>query len=245
VIDNIKAISSSTAVHFVHVDLSLQTSVRKAAAEILALNMKVDVMLNNAGIMALHTFQKSADGIEMQFATNHVGHFLLTCLLLPILVKGGRVVNVSSAGHALGDVRFNDVTFEDGKVYEEWAAYGQGKCANVLFARSLAAKGITAFSLHPGNIHETGLGENLVDPDWPYVMSLFEKLGRKPPGTKTISEGTSTILAACLDPKLVKDSGSYLDDCAVGESTAFSSDMGNAEKLWELSEELVGEKFVI
>ena len=217
---------------------------------------KINVLINNAGIMALHDFQKSEDGVEMQFAANHLGHFLLTNLLIPLIFAAGpgsRIVNVSSAGHALGNVRFGDpalraINFNDGKEYDEWEGYGQAKCANVLFALSLAsklkAKAIEAFSLHPGNIHSTGLGANLVDPDWPAVMASFEKAGRKPPGQKNIEEGCSTILAAALDPTLKGESGAYLDDCAVSDTTAFASDPGNAANLWALSEDLVGEKFV-
>jgi NAD(P)-dependent dehydrogenase (short-subunit alcohol dehydrogenase family) len=251
VIDEIRELSPSTLTPFIQINLSDFDSVRKAAAEVYKVTAHIDVLLNNAGIMALHDFQKSISGIEMQFATNHLGPFLLTKLLLPLLLASStqpRIVNVSSAGHALGPVRFEDYNFSDGAAYDEWEGYGQGKCGNVLFARSLASKlsrKVSAFSLHPGNIFGTGLGANLVDPDWPYLMGLFDKAGRKPPGLKTIEEGVSTILAACLDERLEGDSGAYLDDCGVSDSTAFSSDMGNAERLWKLSEELVGEKFVI
>lgn len=153
-----------------------------AAAKVAATVPYVDVLINNAGIMALHEYTTSPDGVEMQFAANHLGHFLLTNLLFPLLSPGSRVVSVSSAGHVLGNVRFDDVNFENGKVYEEWAGYGQAKSANVLFtvdlARKWAAKGILAFSLHPGNIFETNLADNLVNVEWQYVMGLFEKVGR-------------------------------------------------------------------
>jgi len=214
--------------------------------------------------VALHEFTKSVDGFEKQFATNHLGHFLLTKLLMPYLVPGGRVVNVSSAGHVLGQVRFEDVNFEDGSKYNEWFAYAQAKCANVLFSKGLAKRvrlfslhpsaarsllidqqGILSFSLHPGNIFETSLGANLVDPDWPFVMGLFTKAGFEPPGLKTLSEGTATIMTACLDTRLEKVNGAYLDDSNVGRVSAFVEEEGNTEKLWEASEKMVGEKFVI
>jgi NAD(P)-dependent dehydrogenase (short-subunit alcohol dehydrogenase family) len=250
VIDMIRQISPTTTVDFIPIELFSLESVRKAASQVLKLTPKIDFLLNNAGIMALHEFQTSPSGIEKQFATNHLGHFLLTKLLLPLLLASSnpRIINVSSAGHALGPVRFEDVNFRGGEAYDEWEAYGQGKCANVLFARSLAAKldgRVRAYSLHPGNISGTGLGRDLVDPDWGYVMGLFEKAGRKAPGVKSVEEGCSTIIAACLDPGLDGSLGAYLDDCVVSESTAFSSDMGNAERLWKLSEELVGEKFEV
>jgi NAD(P)-dependent dehydrogenase (short-subunit alcohol dehydrogenase family) len=241
VIDSLKSISPNTAVHFIQVELSDFASVRRAAEAVKALGTKIDTLLNNAGIMALHEYTTNGDGIEMQFATNHLGPFLLTNLLLPSLAPGGRVVNVSSAGHALGDVRFTDWNFQDGRAYDEWAAYGQGKCANVLFARALAGKGVKAWSLHPGNIHGTGLAKDLVNPDWELVARMFESVGRPMPGLKTVEEGCATIVLACVGEGLVD--GGYLNDCRVEESTAFSSDLGNAERLWELSERLVGAKF--
>lgn len=199
--------------------------------------------------MALDKYTTNENGIEMQLATNHLGPFLLTKLLLPLLATPSRIVNVSSAGHALGTVRFGDVNFNDGKEYDLWEGYGQGKAANVLFTRSLAFKlgdrGISAFSLHPGAIHTTNLGINLVNPDWERVDRMFEKARRRIPQRKSTEEGVSTILVACLDPGLVQENGGYLDDCAVEDSSPFSMHMDNAERLWELSEKLVGEKFIV
>lgn len=128
VIDSIIKISPSTKVHFIQLNLSSLPSVRKAAAEVKTVlgDSRIDVFLNNAGIMALHDFQKNDAGVEMQFAVNHLGPFLLTGLLAPLVVDGGRIVNVSSAGHALGEVRFDDLNFGDGKEYDEWEAYAQG-----------------------------------------------------------------------------------------------------------------------
>lgn len=135
VIDTIKGISPDTQCHFVPIDLSSLESVRNSAAmvkkltpKIDVLTPKIDVLLNNAGIMALHEYKTNNKGIELQFATNYVGPFLLTNPLLPLVLAGAnpRIVNVSSAGHAIGDVRFDDVNFQNGKAYDEWQAYGQG-----------------------------------------------------------------------------------------------------------------------
>jgi NAD(P)-dependent dehydrogenase (short-subunit alcohol dehydrogenase family) len=138
--------------------------------------------MNNAGIMGIPNYATSADGIEMQFAANHVGHFLLTNLLVPLISEGGRIVNLSSAGHALGDVRFDDWNFDEGRKYDEWEAYGQAKSGNALFALSLAGKlkkrGVVAFSLHPGNIWGTGLAVGIGEVDWPAVMKRFEAAGK-------------------------------------------------------------------
>jgi len=181
VIDEIATISPTTKSYFVPLDLASFSSVHAAAATIRTLTSTIDILLNNAGIMALPRYQTSPAGHELQFATNHLGHFLLTSLLSPLLVSGSRIVNVSSAGHALGEVRFEDWNFNGGKDYEAWQAYGQGKAANVLFSKALATKlqpkGVLAFSLHPGNIAGTGLADNLENTDWQAVLSLFTELG--------------------------------------------------------------------
>jgi NAD(P)-dependent dehydrogenase (short-subunit alcohol dehydrogenase family) len=254
VIDSIATVSPNTVVNYIPVDLSSFPSVQNAAAKIKELTPQIDVLINNAGIMALQEYTTNQDGIELQFTTNHLGHFLLSKYLLPLIQAAGpgsRIVNISSAGHALGNIRFDDINFGSGKVYDEWLAYARGKCANALFTLSLAhkskLKGIQSqvFSLHPGMIMETNLAANLVNPDWPMVLGLFEKAGRAAPGVETLDEGTATILAAAIDPSLTGESGSYLDDCKKSDASAFASDEGNAEKLWKLSEELVGEKFEI
>jgi NAD(P)-dependent dehydrogenase (short-subunit alcohol dehydrogenase family) len=168
-------------------------------------------MLNSAAVMALPNFEKSVDGIELQFSTNHLGHFLLTALTYPLFAPGSRIVNVSSTGHCLGPINFpslETINFNDGATYTEWGAYGQSKCANVLFSRYLAqkfqekAKDIAAFSLHPGGIVGTGLEKHLVDPDWTEIFKIFDNVGRQRPKMKTLAEGTSTMLVACLDPRI-------------------------------------------
>lgn len=118
--------------------------------------------------MAPAEYRTTAEGVEVQFGSNHIGHFLLTNLLMPALEaaasEGARVVNLSSMGWGLGEVRFEDYNFNDGKDWEKWAAYGQSKTANILFGRGLAeklkAKGIQAYSLHPGGIN-TNLGREV------------------------------------------------------------------------------------
>lgn len=182
VVKEISTISPSTIVKFIQIDLSSLSSVRQAASKIASSTPHIDVLINNAGIMGIPQYAKSVDGIEMQFASNHIGHFLLTNLLIPLIPAGGRIVNLSSAGHALGEVRFSDWNFDDGKAYDEWEAYGQSKAANVLFAISLAEKlakkDVVAFSLHPGNIFGTGLAVGIGEVDWEAVMGRFAKVGK-------------------------------------------------------------------
>lgn len=165
-VDKIKANprSSDIPVKVLELDLASQKSVRKAAETVLSWSDvdHIDVLVNSAGIMA-GPYKTTQEGIESQFGSNHIGHFLFTNLLLPkILVSPSpRVVNVSSDGHRFGGVRFDDWNFQNGKVYEQWEAYGQSKTANILFSRALAeklgAKGLRSYSLHPGVVFGTSL----------------------------------------------------------------------------------------
>ncbi|KAM0337828.1 hypothetical protein ACHAPU_011507 [Fusarium lateritium] len=149
-------------------DLSSIKSVRAAAEEVNEWTdvPKIDVLVNNAGIMATE-FKLTEDGFENQFASNHLGHFLFTNLIIDkiLAAESPRVVSVSSNGHRLGPIRRGDPHFSNGKFYNKWSAYGQSKTANMLFAISLAEKlgsrGLEAYSLHPGAILETSLGNHL------------------------------------------------------------------------------------
>jgi NAD(P)-dependent dehydrogenase (short-subunit alcohol dehydrogenase family) len=157
VIDEIKKIDGGITSTFVEVHLDSLASVRKAAQQILddTSILKIDIIINNAGVMAT-PYSKSEDGIETQFAINHVSHFLLTNLLMPKLLaaQSPRVVNVSSFGNVLADIR-EDLGFSGGKAYNPFVAYGQSKTANVLFAvglnERLEIKGLKAFAVDPGS----------------------------------------------------------------------------------------------
>ena len=154
-IDNIKAEHPSVTVTFVQLDLTDLSSVKSAAKEINLKIDKLDILINNAGVMAVKDYTKTKDGFELQFAANHVGHFLLTNLLAPkIIAAKGRIINVSSFGYMSGGVVFDDPNFSDGAKYNPWIAYAQSKTANILFSRSLASKlkskGVESFSLNPG-----------------------------------------------------------------------------------------------
>lgn len=159
VIDEIKTINASISVKFYQVDLDSLDSVRSVAQTILddsSMSM-IDVMVNNAGIMAC-PYEKTKDGLEMHFGVNHVSHFLLTNLLMPKILAAGpgaRIVNISSYGNIMSDIRYNDLGFRDGETYNPWLAYGQSKTANILMAVSLneklGKKGVQAYAVNPGS----------------------------------------------------------------------------------------------
>jgi NAD(P)-dependent dehydrogenase (short-subunit alcohol dehydrogenase family) len=164
VIEEIMSSNPDVEATFVEINLLDHSSVRTGADTIKGITGEIHGMINCAGIMAVEKYQESNDGIESQFATNHVSHFLLTNLLKDELANGKAVVvNVSSSGYELADINYDDVNFRGGMDYNSWIAYSQGKTANILFSVSLADKGrkygIAAFAVNPGrkyirfNIH--------------------------------------------------------------------------------------------
>ncbi|KAH7330363.1 hypothetical protein BKA65DRAFT_461180 [Rhexocercosporidium sp. MPI-PUGE-AT-0058] len=256
VISAINTTHPSVKTTFVPLDLASQASVRAAAKEIDTLVENIDIFICNAAIMSC-PFAKTEDGIESQFATNHVGHFLLVNLLRGKLGrKGTRVVVVASSAHGLGSVRFEDWNFDDGKAYNEWEAYGQSKTANMLFAKALARKmektGGFAFSLNPGSIRSNLQvhmlsNEGILADGLARATASEAKEGRVfvREQQKTLEQGCATTLIAALDPELETYSGEYLNDGDVSKVKVreYATSLENQEKLWKLSEELVGEKF--
>ncbi|KAF7908082.1 uncharacterized protein EAF01_003837 [Botrytis porri] len=254
-IESVKAVSPSTTVKFVHCDLGKYSSIRTAAESILATTPKIHTLINNAGVMAPAKYNTTAEGLEVQFGANHVGHLLLTNILMPAIVaaacEGARIVNLSSMGWSLGEVRFDDYNFNGGKDYDKWSAYGQSKSANILFtvelAKRLKGKGVHAFAVHPGVIVTNLIRE--VDPkkDYGSVTERFNSRGDiKMDGSfpwKSLEAGTSTTLVAALDPALKVHSGAYLTDCQIAETADYTTNPDYAERLWALSEKLVGQKF--
>ncbi|KAI0695684.1 NAD(P)-binding protein [Cerioporus squamosus] len=240
-------------------DLSSQAQVRKAAAEVLSWPGPIDVLVNNAAVMAT-PYQETPDGLEMQFGTNHIGHFLFTNLIMPKLLESTaapRVVNVSSSGHRFSDIRWDDLDFEGGKAYDKWRAYGQAKTANILFsvglAQRLGSKGLKSFSLHPGAII-TNLGRFMTDRnnDLAALKAIDREMGHKQGldgfeyTMKTLTQGTATHVVAAFDPKLDEHNGAYLQDCQLApddDLKPYAIDKNSAARLWKLSEELVGQTF--
>ncbi|QGI58133.1 hypothetical protein CEK26_000261 [Fusarium fujikuroi] len=249
------------------VDLGSLASVRKAAEEVNSWNdvPSIDVVVNNAGVMAI-PYTKSVDGYEMQFAICHLGHFLLTNLIMDKILasESPRVVNISSNGHSLGPIRFADPHFSDGELYDQWSAYGQSKTANMLFSVSLAQKlgsrGLQSYSVHPGLILSTGLGTHLDFASMDADLGTFSKTPVKSHRARGNSEGWTAIppvpvevgaathAFAAFDPNIKASNGAYLLEARVADPfvdtvKAWARDAVEAEKLWRLSEELVGQKF--
>ncbi|MEC7421578.1 MAG: SDR family NAD(P)-dependent oxidoreductase [Pseudomonadota bacterium] len=240
-------------------DLASLDSVRAAAKEALQRFDKIDLLINNAGVMAC-PLQRTADGFEMQFGTNHLGHFLLTNLLLPLIEKGEepRIVNLSSRGHHITGVDFDDPNF-DSRTYDPWLAYGQSKTANILFAvgleRRLGDRGIHAYSLHPGGIH-TNLGRHMSEEETAALIERIRKTaeesGEEPQPFKTIPQGAATTCWVATSDELTGRGGLYCEDCHVAEQDdedamggvrSYAVDSAKAEQLWTMSERMVGETF--
>jgi NAD(P)-dependent dehydrogenase (short-subunit alcohol dehydrogenase family) len=231
-------------------------SVRAFAKAWLAENRALHLLLNNAGVMAC-PLARTSEGWEMQFATNHLGHFLLTALLAPALRAGApaRVANTSSGGHRFSPVVFEDIHFER-RPYDKWSAYGQSKTANVLHAveldRRLAGHGVRAFGVHPGMI-VTELGRHLTPADIQQLQSrASERASAGMPSWKTAPQGAATQCWAVTAPELDGRGGLYLEDCQISGTTpppgslgaeAWALDPDAARRLWVVSEEAVGERF--
>ncbi|CRG82945.1 Retinol dehydrogenase 14 [Talaromyces islandicus] len=248
----IKAETPGANTRLLTLDLSSQESIRKAAEEVNALPDQVDILINNAGTMAT-PYGVTKEGLELQFGTNHIGHFLFTNLILSKKELGHqvKVINVSSLGHKRGHVRFDDYNFQDGKCYDKWQAYGQSKTANILFSVSLAKKlgdkGVKSFSLYPGRI-ETGIGRHLHFEEWVKAGWKHEDGAINydiDDNWRTLSEAAATLIVAAYDPSIEDSNGSYMVKNQVNNSEAadYAVDPKNAEKLWALSEDLVGQKF--
>ncbi|KAF8069916.1 NAD-P-binding protein, partial [Lyophyllum atratum] len=248
--DNIRKEAPDAKFRELLLDLGSQKAIRKAAQEVLKYPGPIDVLILNAGIMA-PPYEKTADGLESQFGSNHIGNFLFTNLIMPKLLQAPapRVVSVASSGHFWGPVRFEDYGFEDGKTYEKWAAYGQSKTANILFAVELADRykntQLKAFSLHPGGA-ATSLHQSMTKEDYEKFAEYYNPDGTpKGDWMGTIETCAANHIVAGFDPSIANLSGSYLVDCKIANDQAapYALDKQNAVKLWALSEELVGQKF--
>ncbi|KAL2832687.1 hypothetical protein BJY01DRAFT_239729 [Aspergillus pseudoustus] len=252
--DAITEENPSVSIHLLQLELDSLSAVRAAAAKVNSWNdvPRIDVLVNNAGIMATD-FALSPDGYEGQFATNHLGHFLFTNLIIEKILASPspRVVNVSSDGHRLSPIRWADTNFREGETYNRWSAYGQSKTANMLMAISLAeklgAKGLLAYSLHPGIIKGTGLtGGVPFEEILPGLIAADRSLGneqgwRKAPSLKTSQQGAATTVYAAFDPSLQEFSGKYLCDCHVADPwidtlRPWGTDKVEAERLWKLND---------
>ncbi|KAH8410123.1 hypothetical protein KR009_006331 [Drosophila setifemur] len=218
-------------VHCRQCDLASQESIRHFVAAFKREQEQLHILINNAGVMRCPR-SLTLDGIELHLGVNHMGHFLLTTLLLDLMKKSSpsRIVNVSSLAHRRGQINFGDLNSD--KSYDESKAYAQSKLANVLFTRELARRlegtKVTANALHPGVVdtdikRHVGLAELFVKPlYWPFV--------------KTPKNGAQTTLYVALDPELQKVSGQYFSECKLMDMSSNATDVQTAKWLWAVSE---------
>jgi NAD(P)-dependent dehydrogenase (short-subunit alcohol dehydrogenase family) len=246
VADQITERNPRATVEVGHLDLTSLAQVRRFAGDFLAANDRLDLLINNAGVM-FTPFGHTEDGFELQFGTNHVGHFLLTCLLAPALLKSpaARIVNLSSGGHLASDIVWDDPNFER-HPYDPFIAYGQSKTANILFTveleRRLSTRGVHAYAVHPGLV-ATELARYMTSEVRAQLMEKA-KQGGGMPTRKTLEQGAATSVWAATAPGLEVAGGSYLADCEVSDHhAAWAVDPDAAARLWALSEELVGQRF--
>jgi NAD(P)-dependent dehydrogenase (short-subunit alcohol dehydrogenase family) len=236
-------------------DLGDLASVSAFAERFLASGRSIDMLINNAAIMACPE-QRLAHGWEAQFATNHLGHYALTNLLYPALAvnSGARVVSLSSTGHKLSPIRWDDLMFDDAS-YNKWIAYGQAKTANSLFAVQVDALGqkdnVRAFAVHPGGIM-TPLQRHLPEEEM-RAMGWIDEAGNVNAIFKSPAQGASTTVWAATTPILQNQGGVYCEDCNIasptvpgGDTARYSGvdphaiDPEQAGRLWALSASLTG-----
>jgi WW domain-containing oxidoreductase len=215
-------------------DLSNPASVHACVTAIIATGVQLDAIICNAGIMGLPKLEL-AHGYELQFFTNHVGHFILVNGLLEQLSATGRVVMVSSAAHsqaAKGGIEFDNL--DGSKGYGAWRQYGQSKFANILFAKELARRFVgtqrTANAVHPGIIKTNLARHNLG------ARVFYEILS--PIVLKTLPQGAATQVYVATDPALATVSGKYFADCNITAPRADAEDPGIANSLWKISEQI-------
>ncbi len=247
------------------VDLGSLASVRESAKGLLARLDRIDILINNAGVMCC-PHDTTSDGFELQLGTNHIGHFLLTNLLVPALLNASpsRVVVLSSGAHGMAGIDFDDPMFER-REYDPWLAYGQSKTANALFAlqldRLLSAKGISAYAVHPGMIM-TELARHMTAETIAIMQKRLaeraeaagEPLPDGPAGMpfKSVEAGAATQVWAATTSDLAEHGGAYLGDCQLGVLGGNAGERGfepyltnteDAARLWSATEEWVGQRF--
>src|SRR5882672_4124535 len=246
----------------VELDLASLKSVRACAEKLLAKGEPFDVVIANAGVMAM-PFSFTADRFEMQFGTNHLGHFVLVNRIAPLIHPSGRLINLSSAGHRYSNVDLQDPNFEH-TPYEPFVAYGRSKTANILFAVAFdkrhRGRGVRAVAVHPGVIH-TELARHV---DAARVQKILDERNKQLAAEgkplfrwKTIPQGAATSVWAAVAAPAEEIGGRYCEDCHIAKTApedlpatsmyegvrGYALDPSNAEALWKKSEELVGEKF--
>ncbi|KAH7425619.1 hypothetical protein KP509_11G063200 [Ceratopteris richardii] len=248
----ISSVSGNPNVRTMTCDLASFDSIHRFVENYLQEGLPLHVLVNNAGIMACpQSYTK--DGFEMQFGVNHLGHFLLTKLLLKTLAESAtagsnsRVVVLASLAERLGKIDFNDLNFKSYRVYNAWLAYGQSKLANCLFSKELSKRsksgniGVISNSMHPGIVDT-----ELIRYAFPLVMRGNLPLKEIRPiivkllGLKTPEEGASTAVYLASSHLVEGISGAYFEDCQIREPSLQAQNSELASQLWRISEELTG-----
>jgi NAD(P)-dependent dehydrogenase (short-subunit alcohol dehydrogenase family) len=256
------AAANGGSFELVGLDLANLKSVRACADGLLAKGEAFDVIIANAGVMAT-PFGRTADGFETQFGTNHLGHFVLINRIASLIRDGGRLINLSSAGHRYSNVNLDDPNFER-TTYEPFVAYGRSKTANILFAVAFDKRhrshGVRAAAVHPGGI-KTELGRYVEPGRMEKVINEINQhlaaQGKGPFQWKSIPQGAATSVWAAVVAPADEIGGQYCENCHVAKTVpddtpitavsegvrGYALDAKNAEALWKKSEELVGESF--
>lgn len=250
----------ASSVELVRLNLASLESVRACAAKLLADGRHFDTVIANAGVMATPK-ASTVDGFEMQFGTNHLGHFLFVNLIAPLIRPGGRVVVVASSGHRMADFSLEDLNFER-TPYNPNVAYARSKTANILFAvefdRRFAAHGIRAVAVHPGGTKTDLLrhiGQETMEQQLAQLNTLLEASGQPIFQWKTIEQGAATSVWAAVIANPDAVGGRYCENCHVSIVTdgvtnpiaegvsSYALDPETAKDLWKKSEALVNEHF--
>jgi NAD(P)-dependent dehydrogenase (short-subunit alcohol dehydrogenase family) len=222
-------------IEYLLADLSSQDEIRRLAEAFKSRHNRLDVLINNAGAFFLRRLE-SVDGIEMTFALNHLGYFLLTNLLLDTIVASApaRIINVSSGSHLRVTLDFDEL--QERRGFSGMNAYGQSKLANVLFtyelARRLGGTGVTVNALHPGFV-ATNMGNNI---GW-FMRILRPLMNLR---ALSVEEGAETVIYLATSPEVEGITGKYFFRCKPVSSSAYSYDEAVAERLWRVSEEMTG-----
>jgi NAD(P)-dependent dehydrogenase (short-subunit alcohol dehydrogenase family) len=229
----------------VPLDLAHLASVRAAAQTITAQHPRVDILINNAGVMFTPQ-DTTPDGFELQFGINDLGHFLLTTLLLPTLRAAAatsgdaRVVTVTSEAHRHWGIDLDDVNFER-RGYDTFLAYGQAKSANILMTveldRRVGADGITALAVHPGTC-VTNLGRYL-DRETAKKLFAISADTFDPKNMNSVAQAAATTVWAATEPSLAGHGGAYPADCEIAAAASAATDSATARQLWQLSQQWV------
>ncbi len=244
----------SAEIELAGLDLSDLDSVRKGADDIASRFPRIDRLINNAGVMAC-PLGRTKEGLDTQLGTNHLGHFVLTARLMENVLAGApaRIINLSSGGHRMSPMRFDDPFFEK-EEYVKFVAYGQAKTANVLFSVALddrfKDRGVRSVAVHPGAIH-TELGRHMTGDDFKALMK--DRPQAEPMKFKELAQGAATTVWASTTSELDDLGGVYCEDCGVASVIekadasvgvmSWALDMEAANKLWTLSEEWSGQRF--